>query len=436
MSKSFADEPVEFFANSLAKAHQAPRQEIAELQLEALQRRFGDLTSVIPPLEVLASQRGVSAIDSLDDAPAVFFHHSMYKSYPEEALLGGDFATLTDWLSNFTTHDLSTVAEREFTTLDGWLFALNTDTAMHVLHSSGTTGQLSFIPRGKLEHQFAIRHVQMAMVEIAKPGAFYPNNPDFAVIWPSFSEGYSGVLTLGEMFRDAYCRTPEDYYPLIPHRLSADYQLYLMQLENARAAGDEFIGAPNDYVQAAIDQSFDMRGSERERNEAMLDKIAGEWRDKKIIFAGGPVILYNLAKLGLAKGMENALAEGSRVITFGGFKGISPVGDEEAVIKRFTGAGRIQYLYGMTEVATGFLMCESGRYHIPPWIIPYVLDGETGAPKPREGTQSGIAAYMDLSAQSYWGGLISADRVEMSWEQCSCGRTTPHIGADIERVEE
>ncbi|GAA4042753.1 long-chain-fatty-acid--protein ligase [Parerythrobacter jejuensis] len=431
----FADDPTEYFNFDLGKAHHLSRREFEPMQLEAVGARFAHLAEKLPPLRALADQRGIGEIANLDQLPATFFHHSIYKSYPGDALIAGDFATMTAWLENFTTNDLSALDGREFFTIDAWLEAVNTDTAMHVLHSSGTTGSLSFIPRGKLEQQFSIRHAQMCMVEIAKPHAFYPNKPDYKVIWPSYAAGWSGVLTLGEMFRDAYCATPEDYHPLVPDRLSADHQLYLMQIENARAAGQEFVGAANDYIQASIDRSFALLGNEKERNAELLRCIAEDWRERKVVYAGGPVVLYNLAKAGLAQGLENVLAEGSRIITFGGFKGVSPVGDEEAVIKRFSGVPRIQFLYGMTELPTGFLMCENGRYHIPPWIIPYVLDPEAGEPAPRQDAQCGIAAFMDLTAQTYWGGLISADHVEMSWNTCSCGRTTPHMGTEIERVE-
>jgi len=72
---------------------------------------------------------------------------------------------------------------------------------------------------------------------------------------------------------------------------------------------------------------------------------------------------------------------------------------------------------------------------IHPDHIKLVLDEETGEAKPQEGTQTGIAAFMDLNAQTYWGGLITADRVTISWEQCPSGRTTPFMLPEVERVE-
>ena len=432
---SFADDPADHFKFDLHAAHHQQPSDMKPLQLEAARKRFADGVEHFPPLAALAEHRDVSEIGNHEDLAKVLFHHTLFKSYPEEALFAGDFDTLTDWLGNFTTNDLSVVRSRDFNSLDAWLDALNTDTAMHVLHSSGTTGQLSFMPRGELEHQFSIRHTQMCLAEIAKPGRFERNAPDFKVVWPAYAGGWSGVLSLGETFRDVLCASEDDYHPLIPDRLSADHQLYLMQIENARLAGEDFIDAPSDHVQEAIDRSLAFRASEAQRMEELLDNIQSAWRGRKIVYAGGPVLLYAMSKAGLARGMEGALAEGSRIITFGGFKGVSPVGDEEAVIKRFSGVPRIQFVYGMSELTTAFLMCESGHYHIPPWIIPFVLDEATGDPKPLEGTQTGIAAFMDLTTRTYWGGLISADRVTISWERCACGRTTPYMKAEVERVE-
>ena len=44
-------------------------------------------------------------------------------------------------------------------------------------------------------------------------------------------------------------------------------------------------------------------------------------------------------------------------------------------------------------------------------------------------------AFMDVTAQTYWGGLITADRVTISWEWSSFSRTTPLILPDTERIE-
>lgn len=435
LDTALTDDPAEYFQYDLSKAHTLPRADVEAFQLEVAQKRFSDLVDRLPPLAALAEHQGIKQLKTLPDLAKVLFHHTMFKSYPEEALLTGDFDTMAEWLGNFTTNDVSAMSGRGFQTVDAWFDALNTETDMHVLHSSGTTGQLSLIPRGKQEHAFSYRHTQMAFAEIAKPGRLNRAAPDFKVVWPAYAGGWSGVLTFGEMLRDVLCGDAADFYAQIPDRQSVDHQLYVMQIENARAAGHEYIDGPSDYVKSVIDRSFAHRDANAGRVEELFDLVAGEWSGSRVVFAGGPVLLYNLAKTGLARGLEGVLSEGSRVLNFGGFKGVSPVGDEDAIIRRFTGALRMHGIYGMSEMTTAFIEAETGNYHVPPWIIPFVLNPETGEAYPQEGVQTGIAAFFDLTAQTCWGGLISADRVKVSWERSSCGRTTPFILPDIERVE-
>jgi hypothetical protein len=130
--------------------------------------------------------------------------------------------------------------------------------------------------------------------------------------------------------------------------------------------------------------------------------------------------------------MESVLAPGSLVRSFGGLKGQPAAADMEKTILRFTGATMLGNGYGMTELTTGFSGCRHGRFHVPPWIVPFVLDTTTGAPLPRTGVQKGRAAF--LAVQTYWGGVVSADRVTLDWSNCQCGRTTPHIHPDVSRI--
>ncbi len=436
MPNALARNPLNHFDGRYDKAHHSGLKEMEEMQLDAAQDRFAQMVQRLPPLQTLAEQRGITQIESLEQLSTLSFHHSIYKSYPPKFLFRCNFPELSRWLNDFTTNDLTPIAKSNFPTIDAWLETMNTKTNMHVLHSSGTTGLFSFMARGKQEQAFSVAHAKFVMGEMAKPHAFHPDNPDYCVIWPSYTGGYSGVLTLGTMFRDAYCASQDDYYPLIQNRLSADYQLYLMQMQEAQQAGTQYVDLPNEYVKAAIDQADILKNNNEERTNAMLERIAGEWKDRKIVLSGGPVVLYGLARAALARGMENVLGPGSMVITFGGFKGLSPVGDEEAKIKQFTGVENINYIYGMTELTSAFLMCENRRYHIPPWIIPFAMDPETGRCRERTGAQRGIAGFFDLTAHSHWGGMNSADNVELSFLTCACGRTTPHIGEDIQRVDE
>jgi len=88
----------------------------------------------------------------------------------------------------------------------------------------------------------------------------------------------------------------------------------------------------------------------------------------------------------------------------------------------------------MSEMVGVCPMCDAGYYHIPPFYVPFLLDPESGAPLPREGTVTGRFAFFDLLAQTNWGGIISGDKVTLDWDaHCSCGRKGPRVHANIER---
>jgi hypothetical protein len=91
----------------------------------------------------------------------------------------------------------------------------------------------------------------------------------------------------------------------------------------------------------------------------------------------------------------------------------------------------------MSEMTALNKLCEHGRYHFEPWVIPYVLHPEDGAPLQRDaGEQTGRAAIFDLLPGSYWGGFVSGDEVTLSHDPCRCGRTTSHLARKIERYSE
>jgi hypothetical protein len=65
-----------------------------------------------------------------------------------------------------------------------------------------------------------------------------------------------------------------------------------------------------------------------------------------------------------------------------------------------------------------------------------VLDPETGRALPREGVQTGRAAYFDLVPDSYWGGFATGDEITLDWQPCRCGQTTIHLHPNVRRLSE
>lgn len=430
----FADDPGQWFAQSPETVHHFPRAQLDAMQLDALRSRISSLGQRLAPLAALADARGIARIDSLEDAPKLFFHHSVYKSWPDTALAAGDFAAMTDWLARFTIADISLLAGRPFATLDAWMDAIDAETPLVSLHSSGTTGTLSIYPRGK--HEVAMRR-GIAMLDVREfhgSAAHDPARLDRALVWPTFAHGRSAILRSADLIRHVYQIGDADYFPLLPGSQSSDYQLYVMQVNAARQRGDAYLPQASDYVSDQIDQAVGMQRGFPEFIDQLLDTIEGPLRGRRVIFSGAPVSQYHLAHAAAARGLTGALAPGSLTFSYGGIKGHEPINDLDGAISRFTGGCPVYNVYGMTEISTPLSQCSHGRFHCPPWLIPYVLDTQSGAVLPRQGVQLGRAAFMDLVAQTYWGGIISADLVEMSWNPCSCGRSSPQVGSSIRRL--
>lgn len=429
----FADDPAEYFGHSGTAAHHMPRADQEALQLETVRERFAEMRDLIPPLKALADAQKIERIDTLADVAPLLFPHTFCKSYPENLLERGDFPAMTRWLQSQTRIDLSPVADRHFPTIDAWFDALETETPTDMMHSSGTTGRLSFYPRSKGEGTIHRKFWKMLTPEWVEPLEFDYSEFTFAIVWPSYAKGRSAVLKLGELCRDVFAPSPEDFYPLIPFTFSADWQYWLMRSDKARKTGD-FAPTPSDYVAARMEESNEIHRTHRERTHALLEIVRDRLANRRAMLTGGVHGVHRFAADGLAYGMEAALGRGSAVRVVGGLKGIPAADDMIGTILRFSGAPQLIDSYGMSELGIGFSMCRHRRYHIHPWIIPFVLDAESGALLPREGRQKGRAAFMDIPARSFWGGIISGDLVEIDWAPCPCGRTTPHLHETIDRL--
>jgi hypothetical protein len=165
----------------------------------------------------------------------------------------------------------------------------------------------------------------------------------------------------------------------------------------------------------------------------MTTKLAG----KRVFMTGTYTLMYEIAKAGLERGVRNVFARDSAILTGGGTKGHVLPTDYMDVIRSFLGVDRIQEGYGMSEISAFHWACDEGRYHVQPWVIPYVLDPVTSRPLPREGVQTGRAAFYDLLLESHWGGSISGDEITLDFgTRCRCGLASVHIAHEIMRYSE
>jgi hypothetical protein len=165
--------------------------------------------------------------------------------------------------------------------------------------------------------------------------------------------------------------------------------------------------------------------------ETMLDRH----RCRDVLLFGVWPTLYDWMEAGRQMGISRVFGSGSVLVTGGGTKGRDlPVGWRHSICE-FLGFDRYMESYAMTELIAGCPRCESGNFHVPPVIIPFVLDPVTGIPLDRALRATGRFAFFDLLAESTWSAISTGDEVTLSGrdESCECGRAGRFVYSDIRR---
>ena len=107
--QTFMDSPLTYFGESITPMHSIAREELAELQREAMIRRFAEHRQSIEMVRKLADRLDVSAVDKFDDIVPLMFSHTAYKAYPPALIDNNRWDLMTRWLDKLTTYDLSEV---------------------------------------------------------------------------------------------------------------------------------------------------------------------------------------------------------------------------------------------------------------------------------------------------------------------------------------
>ena len=438
-ARAFADAPAEYFGHSWHAMQHLPADELRELQLQALRLRFDELRDQIPTLQTMAEHSGIDAIAELDDVVPLLFQHTVYKSYPASLLLKNRFTELTKWLDRLTTHDLSGVDVSQAESIDEWLEVLDNDTPLKVVHTSGTAGTMSFLPRSADEWDQMYQAFRCGLFQFSDPtGARGRHNGEyFDLIWPLYRRGRSAIMRVPEFAVTHLCGDESRLHTLRPGRMSSDAMYLAGRLRAAAARGE--------LDQVEVNPALAKRKAEFERAQremadslpTFINEMVEQLRGQRIWLLATWNVLYGIAAAGIEAGLENVFAPDSLVTTGGGAKGAIVPDDWEDKVHRFIGVDHVQHTYVMSEMTALNKLCERGRYHFEPWVIPYVVDPQDGSPLARgAGEQTGRMAIFDVLPNSYWGGFVSGDEVTLSHEPCPCGRTTSHLARKIERYSE
>ena len=417
------------------------RRSLADIQLAGLKLRFRDLINRVPILARVAEEQQLKDITRIEDGALLLLPHTLYKSYPLAAVEGGRFEQLTRWLGALTSIDLSQVECAECASIDDWIDALDAQTPLRVRHSSGTTGKLSFIPNAIEEDRTAAMGFKHYFEGFGtEPDAEVKGVGVLPVIAFSHRRGAMSSARMADaIVRYLYGGDESKLIASNPGRISADLLSLGGRLEGARARGQR--------GQLQLAPALLRRREELLREQAeqpahwqhFLGQLSG-LKGEAVILNGILPAVFESARRALEAGLERLFAPASLFFLVGGAKGQVFPEDFRQQIERFSGLPYPPTGYGMTESASSITrMCPQGRYHIQPNIIPFLLEPENGILRAREGVQRGRYGFIDIAAQTRWGGFLTSDEMTLDFGDatpCPCGRQGPYIKGDIRRLSD
>mgnify|MGYP007022260395 FL=1 len=361
----------------------------------------------------------------------MLFTHQVYKNYPFAFIERKLFTELTRWLNKLTAYDLSTLDMRGVNTIDEWLARLD-EAGMFVFHSTGTSGKLSFFPRSQTEKEAWVEGTY-AFLEAFMPGI---RDLHLSVFWPAYRSGRQAAMRLIAHFGPVLAGNDAEYHSLFDAPMSADFMSLAMRMKHAQERGDLTTMDTIKAIFKTKGEIVTLKARKAGLTKNFFDKMVRDYRGRRVFLMASATDLLDVAVEGLAAGQEKVFASNSVLLTGGGFKGRKTIADWKDILKKFYGVDQVFMSYGMTELNTYNIACPKGVYHIFPWNISMVLDHD-GTPLPRTGIQTGRAGYFDLLAQTYWGGILTGDRITVHYDgECGCGRKGPWIEDNVQRFTE
>lgn len=428
------DSPLAFCQKHGAAWLNLPKEKQEELQLMGLKRRFAQCRDTVPVLQRMADNQHIQSIDRIEDVLPLLYTHQTYKSYPSALLDQHRFQQLTRWLDKLTMHDLSQVDVSECKSIDSWMTTLKRETPLLPIHTSGTSGTMSFVPSSKREWEKFVE--QFIVWFFGDPTEITtPLNVD--AIYPFYRDGGWSHAAANDCIVKLIAGDEERLHAAYPGRLSSDLLLMGIRHRIAAQKGEESTFRLSPEIAARREEFEDQQRNQAEHTKAFFEALCDELEGERVFTQVTMSMLFKVAQEGLKAGRQGIFAPNSVICSGGGAKGMVLPDDWEDTVRKFFGIEKIVMLFGMSELISLYRRCEHGHYHAPAWSIPFVLDIESGEALPRTGWQSGRFATFDLLIDSRWGGFISGDYVTVDYDQpCACGLEGPYFVGPIRRVSE
>lgn len=406
-----------------------PHSELRAVQIEAINERFQQRKDQIKLVAHRAREAGIEEVRSLEDVVKLLLPHTAYKSYPENFLLDKKWAHLAKWLNTVSSYPIEGLDASALRDIDDFIEALE-KTGHYVSCSSGTTGKSAMLPASAKDMDW----VQREMVSMFSWGSGIKPANDRRMVSAAPVAHVPRNVFVRKGMRDAYGdpNKPSIDYPVPP--ITIGQITGMVAMRKAIAAGT---ARPADI--AAFEETSAKRQKALSDAIGILAEKLAQCHQEKIHFTGMWAGIYDVARavrdMGYGPGDKKFHPENSMFVG-GGLKGASlPPNYQDFIRETFNISPKhCMQMYGMQELHTGMPKCEKGRYHVPPWLVPLILDETGDSLLPIvDGRVEGRAAFFDLAVDGRWGGVISGDKVCVDYNPCACGSRSPSILDNVVR---
>ncbi|WP_040830214.1 hypothetical protein [Nocardia jiangxiensis] len=405
--------------------------ELRASQLAALNERFSERRDRIKLLARRADEAGLTSIQRFEDAIPLLFPHTAYKSYPEAFLTGRKWDRLGKWLGTVSPYPIPPIDTSDIIDIDDWIDRLQTE-GHHLTCTSGTTGRPAMLVSSQQDLEWSCADV----VAVFAWGSGVQPAQDRRMLGIATTASSPRNTAIGTALHTAYSDPAKEPFRMPIPPITTGSLTSMIALRKKIADGTAL---PEEL--ATFERTSEQRQQALDKAMVVAAETLVAHREEKLYLSGMWSALYEAARLVREMGStavdfhpDNCLYVG------GGRKGAQlPADYEDFVNETFNiGAERKFQMYSMQELNSGMPRCQAGgRYHVPPWVIPFVLDedGEVLL-SPDEGEIEGRAAFFDLSLDGRWGGVITGDKISLDFGRCACGNAGPSVRDDITRYAE
>jgi hypothetical protein len=401
--------------------------DLLPVQLQAANERLQSQIGEIGLLANRAESADVKEIKKPADLVPLLFAHTTYKTYAEGWLNEQRWERMGKWLATVSTRPVDGLDTDGVKTLDNWIKQL--ETVGHYLScSSGTTGKPAML--SCTESDIALSAKVNIEALLWATGLRRGEDRKFLGLGPQFAAPREDAIR--QAMVDAFSTRYEPYQFGDGEPITVGSMVDIITLRRKLADGTARPSEISEFERIATQRAADMDSSAKKSIDAVI-----EARSLPLLATGMFATLYQIAEGIRAKGHGgNDFQPNNAMMVAGGLKGaVLPPNYREYVLETFNVAEeRLYHMYSMREINATFPLCHAGRYHISPWVIMLPLDTEG-----EQLLDAGVdeiearAAFFDTSIEGRWGGVISGDRVRVSFAKCDCGHQGPTVGRDITR---